>query len=264
VVTPTKPPDDHALVALLDVGTRPDGRAADTLRPISFQRRYTKHAAGSVLVTVGDTQVIVTASIDEKVPKHVQHDHGEGHGWLTAEYAMLPSATHTRNQRERQKISGRSTEIQRLIGRCLRASVNLTQLGARTITIDADVIQADGGTRVAAITGGFIAMADAVQSLLDAGLLDTPPTLTPVAAISVGLIHHHPLLDLCYLEDFAADVDANVVMTAQGDFIECQLSCEGHPFSRTDLETLLTLADTGLRQIITLQRQTLSDLSFTV
>ena len=241
---------------------RPDGRANDVLRPITFQRNFTKYAAGSVLVSFGNTQVLVTATVEEKVPRFIQAEHDENHGWLTAEYAMLPSATHTRNQRERNKVSGRSAEIQRLIGRCLRRCVNLSELGARTITIDADVIQADGGTRVAAITGGFVAVADAIQSLLDKELLTKAPEITPLAAVSVGVVQGTPILDLCYEEDSSADVDANIVMTAKGEFIECQLSSESAPCSRDQFNQLLSLAESGISEIIQRQQDALQHVSF--
>jgi ribonuclease PH len=189
-------------------------------------------------------------------------DKPDGHGWLTAEYAMLPGATQTRNQRERLKIGGRSQEIQRLIGRTLRASIDLSKLGTRTITIDADVIQADGGTRVASITGGYVAMMDALNGLVTQGLLSELPPVKPVAAVSVGIIDGTELLDLNYEEDFRADVDANVVMNADGDLIEFQASSEGAPFSRANMNRLLDLSEHGIRQLIAIQQQALQQGSY--
>ncbi len=239
--------------------TRPDHRQADELRPITITRNFTKHAPGSVLICVGDTQVIVTATVEERVPRHIYVLKEESTGWLTAEYGMLPGATNTRNQRERLKVSGRTAEIQRLIGRTLRASVDLTKLGARTINIDADVIQADGGTRVAAITGGFIALVDCLNKLKADGLLDTLPALKPVAAISVGLVEGTELLDLNYAEDSAAEVDANVVMNADGGLIELQMSSERAPLTRAQLDRLVDLASAGTQKLFELQREVLGD-----
>jgi ribonuclease PH len=237
--------------------SRPDQREADELRPIKIIRNFTKHAPGSVLVCFGDTQVIVTATVEERVPRHIYVLKEESTGWLTAEYSMLPGATNTRSQRERMKVSGRTAEIQRLIGRTLRASLDLTKLGTRTINIDADVIQADGGTRVAAITGGFIALVDCLNKLKADGLLEKLPALKPVAAISVGLVEGTELLDLNYEEDSAADVDANVVMNAEGGLIELQMSSERAPLTRTQLDRLVDLASAGTQRLFEIQREAL-------
>ena len=238
--------------------SRPDQRQADELRPIKIIRNFTKHAPGSVLVSFGDTQVIVTATVEERVPRHIYVLKEESTGWLTAEYAMLPGATNTRNQRERLKVSGRTAEIQRLIGRTLRASVDLTKLGARTINIDADVIQADGGTRVAAITGGYIALVDCLNKLKADGLLETIPDLKPVAAVSVGMVEGTEILDLNYDEDSVAEVDANVVMNADGHLIELQMSSERAPLSRAQLDRLVDLAAKGTQEIFEIQQKALS------
>ncbi len=238
---------------------RPDGRQPDELRPIEIIRHYTKHAPGSVLVAFGDTKVLVTASIEERVPRHIKENDCDTHGWLTAEYAMIPSATNTRSQRERLKVGGRTTEIQRLIGRCLRASVNLEKLGARTITIDADVIQADGGTRVAAITGGYVALVDALLKLKAEGLLTELPLLAPVAAVSVGIVEGTELLDLNYAEDSNAEVDANIVMNKEGGIIELQMASEKIPFPRNTLDRLLELSQTGIQKIIGIQEAVFED-----
>lgn len=238
---------------------RPDGRQADQLRPIQIFRNYTKHAPGSVLIAFGDTKVLVTASVEERVPRHIKEHPCETHGWLTAEYAMLPSATNTRSQRERMKVGGRTTEIQRLIGRCLRASVNLEKLGMRTITIDADVIQADGGTRVAAITGGYIALVDALLKLKADGLLTELPLLSPVAAVSVGIVEGKELLDLNYAEDSNAEVDANIVMNKDGGIIELQMASEKIPFPRATLDRLVDFAEGGIKQLIQLQEEAFAD-----
>lgn len=237
--------------------SRPDQRQADELRPITITRNFTKHAAGSVLICFGDTKVIVTATVEERVPRHIYVLKEESTGWLTAEYSMLPGATNTRSQRERMKVSGRTAEIQRLIGRTLRASVDLTKIGTRTINIDADVIQADGGTRVAAITGGFIALVDCLNKLKADGLLDTIPALKPVAAISVGLVEGTEVLDLNYEEDSAADVDANVVMNSDGGLIELQMSSEKAPLTREQLDRLIDLAIKGTQQLFDIQREAL-------
>ena len=237
--------------------SRPDQRQADELRPITIVRNFTKHAPGSVLVCFGDTKVIVTATVEERVPRHIYVLKEESTGWLTAEYSMLPGATNTRSQRERMKVSGRTAEIQRLIGRTLRASVDLTKLGTRTINIDADVIQADGGTRVAAITGGFIALVDCLNKLKADGLLENIPDLKPVAAISVGLVEGTEILDLNYEEDSSADVDANVVMNADGHLIELQMSSERAPLTREQLDRLVDLAAKGTQQLFDIQREAL-------
>lgn len=238
---------------------RPDQRQPDELRPIRILRNFTKHAHGSVLVCFGDTKVIVTATVEERVPRHIHILKEESTGWLTAEYAMLPGATNQRTQRDRTKVSGRTAEIQRLIGRTLRASVDLTKVGSRTITIDADVIQADGGTRVAAITGGYVALVDCLNKLIADGMLEAMPTLKPVAAVSVGLVEGQEVLDLNYLEDSAAEVDANVVMNAEGHIIELQLSSERAPLTRTQLDRLVDLAETGIQQLFKAQQDALTE-----
>lgn len=239
--------------------TRPDQRQADELRPIQIIRHFTKHAHGSVLVCFGDTKVIVTATVEERVPRHIHILKEESTGWLTAEYAMLPGATNTRSQRERLKVSGRTAEIQRLIGRTLRASVDLTKVGTRTINIDADVIQADGGTRVAAITGGYVALVDCLNKLIADGMLAEMPALKPVAAISVGLVEGSEILDLNYEEDSTAEVDANVVMNADGQLIELQLSSERSPLNRAQLDRLVDLAESGIQQIFKAQQNALAN-----
>jgi ribonuclease PH len=231
-------------------------RQPNELRPVQILRHYTKYALGSVLVCFGDTKVLVTASIEERVPRHVQQA-GEGAGWLTAEYAMLPAATNTRNQRERLKVSGRTNEVQRLIGRSLRACVDLSKLGPRTITVDADVLQADGGTRVASITGAYVALVDAISYLKDQGLLVESPIIAPVAAVSVGMVHGMPVLDLDYEEDSQAEVDANVVMNGHGHFIEVQATSERIPFERDALNAMLDLAQSGIEQLFILQQEAL-------
>ena len=236
---------------------RPDQRQANELRPITFTRNFTKHAPGSVLVSFGDTKVIVTATVEERVPRHIHILKEENTGWLTAEYSMLPGATNQRSQRERMKVSGRTAEIQRLIGRTLRASVDLTKVGSRTINIDADVIQADGGTRVAAITGGYVALVDCLNKLIADGLLEELPPLTPIAAISAGVVEGTPILDLNYEEDSAAEVDSNVVMNADGHIIELQLSSERSPLSRTQLDELVDLAASGVNQLLAMQQAAL-------
>lgn len=238
---------------------RPDQRESDELRPIKITRRFTKHAEGSVLIELGDTKVIVTATVEERVPRHIYVLKEESTGWLTAEYAMLPGATNTRTQRERLKVSGRTAEIQRLIGRTLRASVDLTKLGARTITIDADVIQADGGTRVAAITGGYIALVDCLRTLKEKGLLEEIPALKPVAAISVGLVEGTEILDLNYEEDSVAEVDANVVMNADGHLIEFQMSSERAPLTRQQMDKLVDLSEAGIRRLLEIQQAVLAE-----
>ncbi len=235
---------------------RSAGRSADALRPVSLQRGYTKHAEGSVLVSFGDTKVLCTASVEEKVPPFKR---GSGQGWLTAEYGMLPRATHTRSDREaaKGKQSGRTQEIQRLIGRSLRSVFDLGALGERTISLDCDVLQADGGTRTAAITGAFVAAHDAIAVLLAQGKLTQSPIRDFVAAISVGVVQGVPLLDLEYTEDSACDTDMNVVMTGSGGFVEVQGTAEGAPFSRAEMNELLALADKGIRELIALQKQAL-------
>jgi ribonuclease PH len=235
---------------------RSDARAADQLRPVRITRGYTIHAEGSVLIEFGDTKVLCTASVEEKVPGHKK---GSGEGWVTAEYGMLPRATHTRSDREaaRGKQSGRTQEIQRLIGRSLRAVFDLTLLGERTIHLDCDVLQADGGTRTAAITGAFVAAQDAVNGLLAKGKLTQSPIRDHVAAISVGIVQGRPLLDLAYTEDSACDTDMNVVMTGAGHFVEVQGTAEGAAFSRREMDALLALAEQGCRSLVDLQKHSL-------
>jgi len=235
---------------------RSDARAADQLQPVRITRGYTIHAEGSVLIEFGDTKVLCTASVEEKVPGHKK---GSGEGWVTAEYGMLPRATHTRSDREaaRGKQSGRTQEIQRLIGRSLRAVFDLTLLGERTIHLDCDVLQADGGTRTAAITGAFVAAQDAVNGLLAQGKLTQSPIRDHVAAISVGIVQGHPLLDLAYTEDSACDTDMNVVMTGAGHFVEVQGTAEGAAFSRREMDALLALAEQGCRSLVALQKNSL-------
>ena len=237
--------------------TRTHGRAADALRPVTLQRHYTRHAEGSVLVAFGDTKVLCTASVDEKVPPHKR---GSGEGWVTAEYGMLPRSTHTRSDREaaRGKQSGRTQEIQRLIGRSLRAVFDLAALGERSIVVDCDVIQADGGTRTAAITGAFVAAHDAVTLLLREGRIERSPIRDHVAAVSVGLVEGVPLLDLEYVEDVACDTDMNVVMTGSGGFVEVQGTAEGAPFTRAEMDRLLALAAHGIAELVARQRAALA------
>ena len=232
-------------------------RAADQLRPVRITRHYTMHAEGSVLIEFGNTKVLCTASVEERVPPHKR---GSGEGWVTAEYGMLPRATHTRSDREaaRGKQSGRTQEIQRLIGRSMRAVFDLKKLGERTIQLDCDVLQADGGTRTAAITGAFVAAQDAVNGLLAAGKVTESPILASVAAISVGIVRGVPLLDLEYTEDSACDTDMNVVMTGAGHFVEVQGTAEGAAFSRAEMDQLLSLAEKGIVELMDLQRQSLS------
>ena len=236
--------------------TRPSGRQADELRKVCFTRRYTKHAEGSVLVEFGDTKVLCTASVEEKVPGFLR---GQGRGWITAEYGMLPRATNTRTEREaaRGKQSGRTQEIQRLIGRSLRAVADLSLLGERTIHVDCDVIQADGGTRTAGITGAYVAVHDAVSLLLQRGLIARTPLRDFVAAVSVGVYQGTPVLDLDYAEDSACDTDMNVVMTGSGGFVEVQGTAEGAPFSREEMDTLLLLAQNGIARLVGKQKDAL-------
>jgi ribonuclease PH len=236
---------------------RTQGRAADALRPLKITRAYTRYAEGSVLVEFGHTQVLCTASVEEKVPPHKR---GSGEGWVTAEYGMLPRATHTRGDREaaRGKQSGRTQEIQRLIGRSLRCVFDLKALGERTISLDCDVIQADGGTRTAAITGAFVAAHDAVTWLMQQDKLKASPIREFVAAVSVGIVEGTPLLDLEYTEDSACDTDMNVVMTGAGGFVEVQGTAEGAAFSRDEMSQLLALADKGIRELVAAQRAALS------
>ncbi len=241
----------------MTISKRPSNRAPENLRPVKITRGFTKHAEGSVLVQFGDTHVLCTASILEKVPPHQK---GSGEGWVTAEYGMLPRATHTRGDREaaKGKQSGRTQEIQRLIGRSMRSVFDLKLLGERTIHLDCDVLQADGGTRTAAITGAFVAARDAVNQLLDKKVLSQDPIKDHVAAISVGIYQGVPVLDLDYAEDSACDTDMNVVMTGQGGIIEVQGTAEGDAFSRTELDQLLSLAESGIKELVQLQKVALS------
>ena len=234
--------------------SRPDGRDWDQLRPVTITPSYQKYAEGSALIEMGTTKVLCAASIEERVPTFMR---GEGRGWVTAEYSMLPRATNTRNSREREsgKISGRSQEIQRLIGRSLRAVTDMDALGERTVQIDCDVIQADGGTRTAAITGAYVALNQALQMLVKNGVLTNVPLLCPVAAISVGILNDQLLLDLCYEEDFAADVDFNVVLTHQGGLVEIQGATESDPFPRHQVDQVLSLASRGLEPLFRLQKE---------
>jgi ribonuclease PH len=236
---------------------RPSQRKANELRPVTITRSFTKHAEGSVLIEFGDTKVLCTASILEKVPPHQK---GSGEGWVTAEYGMLPRSTHTRSDREaaRGKQSGRTQEIQRLIGRAMRSVFDLKVLGERTIHLDCDVLQADGGTRTAAITGAYVAARDAVNLLLKNKMISSDPILDSVAAISVGIYQGVPVLDLDYAEDSACDTDMNIVMTGKGGMIEVQGTAEGAPFSRAELEALLNLAEAGIEELSSLQRKALS------
>ena len=235
---------------------RPSGRAPDELRPVRFTRGYTSHAEGSVLVEFGGTRVLCTASVDNGVPAFLRNT---GQGWVTAEYGMLPRATHSRMPREaaRGKQTGRTQEIQRLIGRSLRACIDLRALGERTVTLDCDVLQADGGTRTAAITGGYVALAEAVDALVRNGQLRSSPIHGQVAAVSVGIVEGVPVLDLDYAEDSAAETDMNVVMNSGGAFIEVQGTAEGHAFRREELDRLLDLAAGGVARLCTLQLEAL-------
>src|SRR5690242_4456114 len=237
--------------------SRPSGRAPDQLRALAIERRYTRHAEGSVLISCGDTRVLCTASVEEKVPPFLR---GKGEGWVTAEYGMLPRATKDRTQREaaRGGQGGRTMEIQRLIGRALRACVDRTALGERTITLDCDVLQADGGTRTAAITGAYVALVDAVRWMQSRKEITKDPIHGAVAAVSVGLWRGTPVLDLDYAEDSACDTDMNVVMNDGGGFIEVQGTAEGHAFRRTELDALLGLAESGIAQLFALQREALA------
>ncbi|NNM81951.1 MAG: ribonuclease PH [Burkholderiales bacterium] len=236
---------------------RPSQRAADQIREIRITRNYIRHAEGSVLIEAGETRVICTASIEESVPSFLK---GKGRGWLTAEYGMLPRSTGTRMQREASsgKQSGRTHEIQRLIGRSLRAVTNLELLGERTIRLDCDVIQADGGTRTASISGAFVALSDAVSSLMACGKILSSPIQDHVAAISVGIYQGTPVLDLDYLEDSECDTDMNVVMTGNGGLVEVQGTAEGAPFSRKELDAMVDLASSGISRIVEIQRSALA------
>src|SRR5947209_6698732 len=236
---------------------RPDGRAADQLRPVTITRNWQKSAAGSVLIEFGETKVLCAASVQQGVPRWRK---GSGLGWVTAEYSMLPRATLTRNDREsvRGKIGGRTHEISRLIGRSLRAAIDLSALGENSVAIDCDVLQADGGTRTAAITGAYVALADAVSWLREKGALVSEPLVTSVAAVSVGVVAGLPRLDLCYEEDVAAETDMNVVCTGDGRFVEVQGTAEGAPFDRTELDALLDLAVRGCTELARRQQEALA------
>ncbi|MBB4724074.1 ribonuclease PH [Xanthomonas euvesicatoria] len=237
--------------------SRPSGRTADQLRPVRIERAFTRHAEGSVLVSFGDTRVLCTASVENRVPGFLR---GKGEGWVTAEYGMLPRSTHTRSDREaaRGKQGGRTLEIQRLIGRALRACVDRNALGERTITLDCDVLQADGGTRTAAITGAYVALADAVNLLIKRGDIKKHPLIGAVAAVSVGIYRGEAVLDLDYPEDSDCDTDMNVVMNDGGGFIELQGTAEGHAFRRDELNALLALAEKGMGELFALQRAALA------
>ena len=236
---------------------RPSGRAPDQLRPVTLERKFTRHAEGSVLVSFGDTRVLCTASVEEKVPGFLR---GKGEGWITAQYGMLPRATQERTQREaaRGGQGGRTMEIQRLIGRSLRACIDRAALGERTITLDCDVLQADGGTRTAAITGAYVALIDAINGLKQRRLLKRDPVVGAVAAVSVGVWNGVPVLDLDYAEDSTCDTDMNVVMNDGGGFIEIQGTAEGHAFRREELDALLVLAGKGVADLCELQRLALA------
>lgn len=236
---------------------RSDGRNAGSLREITITRNYIKHAEGSVLVSFGDTKVICTASVEDSVPSFLR---GKGSGWVTAEYSMLPRATHSRSPREaaKGKIGGRTHEIQRLIGRSLRAVTDLTLLGERSVLIDCDVIQADGGTRTASITGAFVALTDALRGLVASGAIGSLPIRESVAAVSVGIVHGEVLLDLNYLEDSAAEVDMNFVMTSSERFVEVQGTAELEPFTVSQMDELRSMAIRGIRQLIALQNEALA------
>ncbi|MBS0213750.1 MAG: ribonuclease PH [Proteobacteria bacterium] len=237
--------------------TRPSGRAADQLRAVQLQRHYTRHAEGSVLACFGDTRVLCTASVDNRVPGFLR---GKGEGWVTAEYGMLPRSTHSRMNREAAsgKQGGRTLEIQRLIGRALRACVDRAALGERTITLDCDVLQADGGTRTAAITGAYVALVDALRVLRARGDIGKDPLHGAVAAVSVGVYRGVPVLDLDYAEDSSCDTDMNIVMNDGGGFIELQGTAEGHAFRRDELDALLALGEKGVRELLALQQGALS------
>ncbi|MEO0397478.1 MAG: ribonuclease PH [Cyanobacteria bacterium P01_A01_bin.137] len=233
---------------------RPDGRQPDELRPVKFERRFTRYAAGSVLAHCGNTQVLCTVSASEDVPRWLRDS---GQGWLTAEYRMLPSATHTRKSRELMKLSGRTQEIQRLIGRSLRAAIDLEALGEITLTVDADVIQADGGTRTTAITGAYVALEDAIASLIASNTIQRSPLKHQIAAISVGLLEGDAFLDLNYPEDVAADIDFNVVLNGDLGYIEVQGTAEANSFNRPQLNQMLDYAETGIKQLMVLQKEAL-------
>ncbi|UBF26021.1 ribonuclease PH [Kovacikia minuta CCNUW1] len=231
---------------------RPDGRRSDQLRPVRFTRDFTRFATASVLACCGDTQVLCNVSIQPKVPRFLE---GKGQGWLTAEYRMLPGATPERQEREFMKLSGRTQEIQRLIGRSLRSTLDMVALGERTIVIDADVLQADAGTRTTSITGAFVALQSAIDKLIERGELERSPLIHQVAAVSVGLLHNEPFLDLNYPEDVAAEIDFNVVMNEKLELIEIQGTAEAGSYSRTQLNQILDLAEKGIQELLESQRQ---------
>lgn len=237
---------------------RKDGRKPDEMRPVTIERKFTKYAPGSVLINVGDTKIICTASVDEGVPPHIKNS---GQGWITAEYSLLPGATQKRTTREstRGKVNGRTQEIQRLIGRSMRAIVNLAALGERTIWIDCDVIQADGGTRVASITGAYVALVDAIDWLKDRGEISEDPLLGSVAAVSVGMVNGISMLDLNYEEDFAAQVDMNIVLTGEGKYVEFQGTGEQHTFSEDELAEMINQAKKGVNELTEIQRKVLEE-----
>lgn len=239
---------------------REDGRQRDQLRDVTITRNYLKHPQGSVLIEMGDTKVICTAMIEDRVPPFLK---GSGKGWITAEYSMLPASTQTRKIREasRGKLEGRTQEIKRLIGRALRSVIDLDKLGERTIWIDCDVIQADGGTRTASITGAFVALVDAINTLKEEKLITEIPIKHFVSAVSVGIVNEERILDLCYIEDSNAKVDMNVIMTGKGEFVEVQGTGEEAPFSREDLNELLYLAEKGNKELIDMQKQALGELA---
>lgn len=236
--------------------TRPSGRQSDELRPVSIERHFTRHAEGSVLIACGDTKVLCTASVEDRVPPWLR---GKGQGWVTAEYGMLPRATGTRNMREatRGKQGGRTLEIQRLIGRSLRSVIDLEALGEKTVTLDCDVLQADGGTRTASITGAYVALVDAMDAVFDSGKVKRNPIHGRVAAVSVGMLGSDAVLDLDYAEDSTADTDLNVVMNEAGGFIEVQGTAEGHAFRRDEFDAMLALAEKGIKELIAAQDEAL-------
>jgi len=235
---------------------RVDGRAADELRPVVLTPGYAEYPEGSALIEVGHTRVLCSATVEDRVPRWL---HGQNQGWVTAEYGLLPRATRERTPREIGGLRGRTQEIRRLIGRSLRAAVDLAKLGERTIIVDCDVIQADGGTRAASVTGGYVALALALRKLIACGDVSRHVLRAPVAAVSVGLLDGQPLLDMCYSEDMMADVDMNVVMTQRGEYVEVQSTAEGEPFDRATLTGLLDLAEKGIRELLVLQRNVLRE-----
>ena len=234
---------------------RIDGRRPDQLRPVSIERGFMKHAEGSALIKMGDTHVICTASVENRVPHFLV---GKNTGWITAEYAMLPRSTHTRSERETRGTKGRTQEIQRLIGRALRAVIDLKKLGSRTLWIDCDVLQADGGTRTASISGAYVAVVDAIDKLKNEASITKNPLGDSVAAVSVGIIGNTPMLDLCYAEDATAEVDMNIVMTGQGNFVEVQGTAEGTPFTLDQMQHLIALGQKGISEVTQLQQDVMA------